>query len=758
MSIGTSLRRFEDERLLRGEGRFVEALPVDGCLEAVLVRSPFAHGRIRRLDVTAARKAAGVATVLTGADLLAAGVRPMKCRRPIDSSDGTPFREPARHVLAVETVRFAGEALAVVVAATREAALDAAELVEVDIDELPVEVDGRQSRERAFTWEHGDRAAVATAVAGARFVTRLAALNNRIAIAPIEPRSAVASYEPASGRFNLTTQSQGVHLIRAAMADVLGIDPAMLRVQTFDVGGSFGLKLIAHPEQAVLLAAARAVGGPVRWVSTRSEAFLSDNYARDHASEALLALDREGHILALAASTIGNLGAYASSSSPACLSVHFARTFGSVYRVPVHHVRATGVYTNTTPTDVMRGAGKPEATALVERLIDRAAREHGFDRIDLRRRNLIRPGDMPRKTLSGHSIDGGDFPAMLEKAIARSDWQGCAARRAESHARGRLRGIGLALYMHVTSHQIHEECRVGLDPDGAISAAMGAQAIGQGHETTFAQLIGDEMTVPAAQVRVVQGDTAALPPVGAATGGSGSLQATGLTLLRAARVLKDRLRQHAAELLEAAADDLQLVDGGFRIVGTDRSISLVQLATRLPEREREDCAGTAEYKGDPASCPNGAYVAEVEVDPATGEVVIARFTGADDVGRRLNPMIVEGQLHGAIAQGIGQALSERVVYDGQSGQLLTGSFMDYAMPLATDFPLFDLVHADVPSTGNELGMKGAGECGSIGAPPAIMNAIADAIGHDRIEMPATPERVWRAIREGFKLEVEARKG
>lgn len=745
--IGQSIRRFEDERLLRGEGRFVESLRIDGCLEAVFVRSQVAHGRIVRIEAEAARRAPGVVAVLTGADLVAAGVRPMKCRRSIDSFDGTPFHEPQRPVLAMDVVRFAGEAIAIVVAETRAAAMNAAELVEVDISTLPVVVDAAMAVERAFTWHHGDAAAADAAIKSAAFVTRLSAINNRIAPAPIEPRSAIAFQDRARDELTLITQSQGVHLIRAVMTDVLGLEPGKLRVQTFDVGGSFGMKLIPHPELAALLAAARAVHRPIHWVSTRAEAFLSDNYARDHMSEATLALDRDGQFLALTARTTCNLGAYASSSAPACMSIHFMRTFGHVYRVPVHHVSATGVYTNTTPTDVFRGAGKPEAHTLIERLIDRAAREHGFDRIELRQSNLIRPRDMPRKTLSGHVIDGGDIPSVVARALERADWAGFPARRRASEARRLRRGIGLGAYMHVTSHPVQEQCRASLDQDGRIAIAMGAQAIGQGHETTFAQLAGAEMTVPPRHVRVIQGDTTLLPALGAATGGSGSLQVSGVAVVRSVRVLRENLRVVAAQLLEAAVGDLELANGGYRVVGTDRTIDFAQLASRMSAEERDGCSGSAEQTGDFASCPNGAYVAEVEVDPETGAVEVVRFSGADDVGLRLNPMVVAGQLHGGIAQGVGQALLERVVHDPATGQLLTGSFMDYAMPLATDLPSFDLVAADVVSTGNELGMKGAGECGTIGAPAAIMNAIADAIGHDRIEMPATPERVWRAFKD-----------
>lgn len=748
MSIGVALKRFEDERLLRGQGRFVEALPVAGCLEAVFVRSTVANGRIRSIDATAALGLPGVVAVLTGRDLEAAGVNPMKCRTAMPSSDGTPFHEPVRHALAIDTVRFAGEAVAVVVAETRVAALDAAEQVVVQIDEEAPAVSIARATETAFTWEHGDRSATAAALARAPLRTHLEIVNNRIAPAPIETRSAIASYDPASGAFDLTTQSQGVHTLRNAFALTLGIEASKLRVQTFDVGGSFGLKLVPHPELVVLLAAARAVGKPVRWISTRSEAFLADNTARDHLSAATLALDHDGTFLGLDVSTTCNLGAYASSSAPSCMSVHFMRTLGHVYRIPVHHLTATGVYTNTAPTDVMRGAGKPEAHALVERLIDRAAREHGFDRLELRRRNLIRPEDLPRKTLSGNVIDGGDFPRTLSVALDKADWMGFAARRATSVANGMWRGIGIALYMHVTSHPVEEHARVSLDAGGRVAAAMGAQDIGQGHETTFAQLVASEFHFDPAHVRVVQGDTAALPPIGAATGGSGSLQTSGTAVVKAAHVLRERLREKAAGLLEASPEDLVLDAGGFRITGTDRRITFATLAQRMSADEREGCAGTAQIKGDFNTCPNGAYVAEVEIDPGTGAVQIVRFTGADDAGVRLNPMIVEGQLHGALAQGIGQALYERVVYDEQSGQLLTGSLMDYVLPLAQDLPRFDLVAADHPSTTHELGMKGIGECGNIGAPPAIMNAIADAIGHDRIEMPATPERIWRALNEG----------
>ncbi|MEZ5774763.1 MAG: xanthine dehydrogenase family protein molybdopterin-binding subunit [Hyphomicrobiaceae bacterium] len=745
-SIGRSIKRFEDERLLRGEGRFVESLIPGGALEAMFLRSPFAHARIARIDCTAARAMPGVVGVLTGRDLVDAGAGPLKCRRTIPSIDGTPFHEPVRHALALETVRFVGEAVALVIAESRAAALDALDMIEVDYDPLPLVVDPLKSTEIAFTWAQGDRDATDAVFRTAPLVTSFSGTSSRMAAVPIEPRSAIAEYDPVAARYRLVTQSQGVHLLRAAYASSLGIAPEALHLQTFDVGGSFGMKLIPHPEPIALLTAARLVGRTLAWVSTRSEAFLSDNYARDQTATAELAMDRDGTFLALRISSTGNMGAYASSSAPGVMAIHFARTVGHVYRIPVHHVHVTSVYTNMTPTDVFRGAGKPESTVLVERLIDRAACRHGFDRLDLRRRNLVTPADMPRRTLSGHMIDGGDFPRTLDHALVRADWRGFEARRAETLSRGRLRGIGVGLYMHVTSHPVVEECRVRLLGDGTFEATMGAQGIGQGHETTFSQLLGDTLKVEPDAIRIVQGDSAVLPPVGAATGGSGSIQVTGLTLLKAARLLIDRLRPEAAEMLEASPADLEHATGGFRIKGTDRAVGFAAIAGRMDDDAREDCAGDAHFEGDAATCPNGAYIAEVEVDPATGEVEILRFSGADDVGRRLNPMIVDGQLHGGIAQGIGQAMLERVVYDEESGQLLSGSLMDYALPLASDLPSFELVAADCPSSQNELGMKGAGECGTIGAPGALLNAIADAIGTDEFDMPATTERVWRAIR------------
>lgn len=745
MGIGERLTRFEDQRLLRGEGRFLDALDADGFAEVAFARSAVAHGRITRIDVAAARAVPGVLGVLTGADLAAAGLLPLNCRRPVDSTDGAPFRQPDRHALALETVRFVGEAVALIAAETREAALDAAELVEIDIDDLPARTDPAQSDDMAFRWEHGDAEKVAAAHAEAAFVSRMRAVNNRIAPAPLEPRGALARYE--DGRYALITQSQGVHAIRAAMAATLDVGLDAVRVQTPDVGGSFGMKLVAYPEQAALLAGARLLERPLRWISTRSEAYLSDNAARDHVTEATLALDRDGRFLALSADTIGNMGAYASASAAGCLSIHFMRAFGHVYRLPAHHVSATGVYTHTAPVDVMRGAGKPEACVIVERLIDRAAREHGFDRVALRRKNLIRPEDLPRRTLSGVPIDGGDFPTVLDRALERSDWDGRQARRAEAKGRGRIHGAGLALYMHVTSHPVREETRAWLRPDGRVAVSMGAQNIGQGHETSFAQLVAADWDMAPEAVEIVQGDTDALPPTGAATGGSGSLQVTGLALLDAARSLRARLLERAARELEASRTDVEFADGVFRVVGTDRGLTLATLSQRMSDIERADCAGAAEFEGDAATCPNGAYVAEVEIDPDTGETTLTRFSGADDAGARLNPLLVEGQLHGAIAQGAGQALMERLVYEPEFGQLVTGSFMDYAPPRAADLPSFALTAADVASTTNPLGFKGVAECGCIGAPPAIMNAIADAIGHDRIEMPATPARVWRALQK-----------
>jgi len=748
--IGRSAPRVEDRRLLTGRGRFVEDVrPPDAlgpALAAAVVRSPVAHGRIRSIELEDARAAEGVVKIYTAAELAALGVGEMPCLTRIDSADGTPFYAPPRYPLARETVRFVGDPVAFVVAESETAAQAAAEAVFVDIEDLDPIVDPKASEEVAYVWEDGDRAATDAAFQQAAQVVSLRdVVNNRVVITPIEARSALAWVDPSDGGAVLTTQSQGVHFIRRTVSGTLGLPEESLRVVTQDVGGSFGMKLMNYPEQTLVVAAARDLGRPVRWVSGRTEAFLTDAHGRDQISDAELALDAQGEILALRCRTLGNIGAYASALGPGVLSKGFAKTLGHCYRVPALHLTATGVYTNTAPTDAYRGAGKPESEYLVERLIELAARRRGEDGVAFRRRNLVTAQEHPYKAANGFIYDSADFPGVMDKAVAVSDRAGFAERRAASEARGVKRGWGIGLYLHLTGGDPAETSEVILERDGTVTVLTGVQASGQGHETAFAQLVAGRLEIAIERVRVVEGDSARISR-GGGTGGSSSLPIAATTIARATDSMLEAARQLAGEELEAAADDLEYGDGRFTIKGADRAIDLVQLAERLPEEKAAQCAGLADAEGEFQTVPHGAYVVEVEVDPQTGVVRLDRLVCVDDLGVRLNPMIAEGQLHGGLAQGIGQALCERTVYDAESGQMLSASLMDYCLPRADDFPSFEMHAADIPTASNPLGMKGAGEVGCIGVPAAVINAVCDALDLDHLDMPATPERVWRALR------------
>ncbi len=743
--IGRSLLRSEDDRLLKGAGRFVADRVLPGMLHAVVLRSPHAHARLLSIDAADARAMPGVVAVYTGADLAAAGFKPLPCVRPIESIDGRPFSPPPRHALAIDLVRHVGDPVALIVGETLAAATDAADLVMVDYDPLPAAIDPETSPEIAFLWEKGDRAAVDAAMAVAAAVVELRVVNNRVLMFPIEPRGAIGHYDPATGGYILETPTQGAHLIRRLVAPSLGVEEAKLRVVTEDVGGSFGLKLVNAPEQTLVLFAAKLLGRPVRWIANRSESCASDNAGRDHVSRARAAFDAAGRILALEVRTFGNLGAYASALSPTTHTAGFGATLGGPYAIPAIYLHATGVYTHMAPTDAYRGSGKPESLHLTERLMERAARQLGIDPVELRRRNLVPSAAMPYKAATGYVFDSGDFPGALDRALAVADWTGFSARREAAQAKGLRLGIGICCYIHTTGVTSSEISRAELDPDGVVLVKTGLQSSGQGHETTLAQLVADRVGVPLGRVRLMQGDTGKLGATGGPTAGSSSLQVGGVTILRAVEKMIEAAREAAAEQLETASVDLDFAGGRFTVRGTDRWIDLPTLARRLAAADMPGCAGEAALEGPTLTVPNGAYVAEVEVDPETGVVRLLRFSGADDVGRRLNPLLVEGQLHGALAQGIGQALIERVVYDPETGQLLSGSLMDYGLPRATDLPNFDLVAADIPTANNPLGMKGVAEVGCIGAPAAVMNAVIDALGGEEIDMPATPEIVWRAL-------------
>lgn len=741
------MHRFEDERLLRGTARFVEDLDAGQCLHAVFVRSPHAHARIVKSDARAARESEGVRGVFTGRDFLAEGVRPLVCSRPLESSDGEPFKAPTRHVLALEETRFVGDPVAMVVATSIGAAADAAERVEVEYEPLPVVVDLRASEEIAVVRRLGDPEATANAFSRAAHLVRIECVNNRMWAAPIETRSAIGRYDADRDTYRLDTQSQGVHVMRTLVAASLGIDEDRLRVVTPDVGGSFGMKLVNYPEQSAVLVAARVLGEPVRWVSTRSEAVLTDTHARGHHSAAELALDEEGRILALRCITHGDMGAYASAVATASPVIGFGCSLPNLYRIPALDLTMCASYTHTVPLDAFRGAGKPEGVCVMERLMEAAARQTGIDRMALRERNLVTPGEMPYHAPNGKVWDCGDFPGVMRTALREADWDTFESRRAASRAGGRLRGFGLGLYLHTAGAGTDETSAVEVNAQGRIVAYIGQQAIGQGHETTFALLLSRHLGVPAEAVELVQGDTERLPPRGASTGGSASLQCSGTTLLRAADRLVDKLRPHAADALEAASEDIRFGSGRFGVPGTDVEVGLLELGASLAGNpvSAGDCSASADFEGDGSTIPNGAYACEVEVDPETGAVEIQRFVGVNDVGTRIDPTIVDGQLHGGIAQGVGQAWLEHVQYEDGSGQLLSGTLMDYALPRADHFPEIELHGADIPTAINSIGAKGVGELGCIGAPAAFINAVADATGSQEIEMPATPERVWRAL-------------
>ncbi|MCO5070751.1 MAG: xanthine dehydrogenase family protein molybdopterin-binding subunit [Rhizobiaceae bacterium] len=742
--IECSPHRVEDDRFITGQGRYVADLKFENLAHAVFLRAPVAHARITSINLDAVRESEGVIAAFTGLDLKQAGLRPMPCLRATNSADGTPFNAPERYPIAVDTVRHAGEAIAVVIAESEAQALDALDVAELEFDTLDVVVDAPSSRENAFDWEKGDRATTDEAFARAARIVRLEAVNNRVLISPIEPRGAVAVHDHELNAYTLYAPTQGVHLVRTLLAPTLGIEPSKLRVITNDVGGSFGAKLVSMPEQTALLFAAKACRRPVRWLATRSENQLTDIAGRDHVSTAELALDADHRIIGLRVETYANLGAYASALGPSPPTAGFAATLCGPYDFQAMHLTVRGRFTNTAPTDAYRGSGKPESVHLMERLIARAGIETGLGPIEFRRRNLIPARRLPYTAASGYIYDNADFASVMDKAVELAGWQDFESRRRTSESVGLRRGIGLGLYLHTSGVTSQELSRVKVNASGFVSIETGTQSSGQGHETSFAQLIAEKLGLKLNEVRVFQGDSLNAES-GGPTAGSSSLQVGGVTILRAADAMLERAKDRAAAHLGVNVDSITYERGYLYAAGTNHSVSLFELTAALESRGEPGCQGEAALAGNILTIPNGAYVCEVVIDPDTGSIEIERFVAVDDVGRRLNPQIVEGQIHGAIAQGIGQALHERVIYDPESGQMLTGSLMDYGLPRADDLPMLEVYAADIPTTNNILGMKGAGEIGCIGAPAAVMNAVADAVGHDKIDMPLTPEGVWRAL-------------
>jgi aerobic carbon-monoxide dehydrogenase large subunit len=735
--IGVSLRRLEDQRLLRGEGRYSDDFQLPGQGYAVVVRSPYAHARIVSIDRSAACKMPGVLLVLTGADVLAGGLKPMpfapEARSPpdirLDNHDGSPHRIVRPHILAIETARFVGEAVAFVVAATLAEAKDAAEALEVTYKELPP-ID-----EIAIDSMVGDWVGVEAEFGKAAHVVRIETKVQRVTGVPMEPRSALAAYDPASARYTLYAGGDSVVRPKSEIALILGIAPDQLRVIAHDVGGNFGTRYTLFPEFALVCWAAKKVGRPVKWTCERREAFASDYAGRDCYFESELALDSEGNFLALRSSSRSNLGAYTASFVPLTKGTQLS---ASLYRMPAA-VRALAVMTNTQSTAPYRSAGRPEVMFVIERLIDKAARQASFDRLELRRRNLITA--TPHTNSFGITFDSGDYADALEQVLELTDWTGYAARRQASFERGLRRGLGLAGYVESQSGAPNERAEVSVKPEGEVEIVIGTLSAGQGHATSFAQLASEWLGVPADRVRVYTSDTDQLR-VGGGSHSGRSIRFASLVIHKASQGIIAKGLRLAARELEVSETDLTFKDSCFMVEGTNRSIGLFELAAR-----HGAIASAADVESRIGSYPYGWHVCEVEVDAETGVVRVDRYTTIDDVGRAVNPLILHGQTHGGIAQGIGQALMEQCFYD-EYGQLVSGSFMDYAMPRADDFPAFHTALSEVPSTSHPLGLRGGGEGGITPALAVVINAVVDALaefGVTHIDMPASPERVWRAI-------------
>ncbi|MBM3489821.1 MAG: xanthine dehydrogenase family protein molybdopterin-binding subunit [Alphaproteobacteria bacterium] len=767
--IGQAVTRTEDRRLLTGRGRYNDDVPVAGAAAAVVLRSPMAHGVIRQLDAEAARRAPGVLAVLTGEDVAADGLGHIPCLIPIKNRDGSERGETPRPILAQGRVRHVGDPLALVVAETLAQARDAAELVDLDIDELLATTDtvasARPGAPRVweaipgnvcFDWAVGDEAAVDAAFAKAARVVKLAIVNNRLVVNSMEPRGAIGEFSAATGRYTLTTGSQGTHLIRDQLAEqVLRVPKERLRVLTGDVGGGFGMKAFLYPEQCLVLWAARRTGRTVKWAPDRSDAFVSDVHGRDNVSQAELALDAAGRFLALKVTTHANLGAYLSNFGP-YIPTNGATMVGGLYRIPAIFANVKGVLTNSVPVDAYRGAGRPEAAYLIERLVDAAGRESGFGPAEIRRRNFLKPSDLPYRTPMGDVIDSGEFERVMDECMRAADWVGFEARRAEAKRRGRLRGIGMASYVERCSGGFPETAQLRFNPDDSVTIVIGTQHNGQGHETSYRQILSHVLGIDAERIHLLQGDSDVVPF--GLTGGSRSIPVGGSAVLGAAEKVIERGKQVAGDLLETAAVDIEFSDGRFRVAGTDRSVTLFEVAKGARERPTAGDGALPgldqQYTHSPQAptFPNGSHICEVEVDPETGRVELMRYCIVDDFGGIVNPLLLIGQVHGGIVQGLGQALCEGTVYEPGSGQLLTGSFMDYAMPRADLAPSFEFQFHNVPTKANPLGIKGSGEAGAVGAPPAVMNALIDALhagaGVRALDMPATPLRVWQALNAG----------
>jgi carbon-monoxide dehydrogenase large subunit len=781
--IGASVRRKEDARFLSGRGNYTDDINRPGQLHAFIRRSDRPHAKINRIDTAAAAKAPGVVAVYTGADLAADNVGGLPCGWQIHNKDGSPMAEPPHPVLAVGKVRHVGDPVAVVIAETKQAAKDAAELIVIDYQDLPGAASLRDAiapgaalvhddvpGNICYDWHIGDKALVDAAFTKAAKVVKLDLLNNRLIPNAMEPRAAVGEFDTSSGDFTLYTTSQNPHVIRLLMgAFVLHIPENKLRVVAPDVGGGFGSKIYHYAEEAIVTWAAGKVRRPVKWTAERSESFMSDAHGRDHDSTAEMALDADGNFLALRISTLANMGAYLSTFAPCIPTYLYATLLAGVYKTPVIYCEVKAVFTNTVPVDAYRGAGRPEASFLLERLVDVCAYDTGMDRVAIRRKNFIAADAFPYQTPVALQYDSGNYQATLDACLKAADYTGFEARRSAAAARGKLRGIGISTYIEACGIApsavagslgaragLYEVANIRVHPTGSVTVFTGSHSHGQGHETTFAQLVSAQLGVPMDQVDVVHGDTAKIP-FGMGTYGSRSLAVGGSAMVKAMDKVIAKGKKIAAHLMEASVDDIEFKDGKFSVTGTDKVKTLtdISLAAYVPhnypiEELEPGLDETAFYDPKNFTFPAGCHIAEVEIDRDTGVVEVVNFVAVDDVGRVINPMIVEGQVQGGVAQGIGQALLEHAVYD-KSGQLLSGSMMDYTMPRADDLPNIKVATEVTLCTHNPLGVKGCGEVGAIGSPPAIINAVIDALkgyGVRHLDMPATPQKLWSIIQAG----------
>jgi carbon-monoxide dehydrogenase large subunit len=782
-SIGTPVRRREDYRFLTGQGTYTDDINRPGQIYACILRSPHAHARITRIDTSGVASAPGIVAVYTGKDLVADNIGGLPCGWLINSKDGSPMKEPPHPVLAIDRVRHVGDPVAVVIAESLAQARDAAEQIAVDYAVEPAVVDPAAALKPGapqvwpeapgnicYDWHLGDAAAVETAIGKAARVITLDLSNNRLVPNAMEPRAAIGEFDRATGEHTLYTTSQNPHVIRLLMgAFVLHIPESKLRVVAPDVGGGFGSKIFHYAEEAIVTWAAGKLRRPVKWTADRSESFMSDAHGRDHVTHVELALDSDAKFVGLKVSTTANMGAYLSTFATCVPTYLYGTLLAGTYTTPAVYVETKAVFTHTVPVDAYRGAGRPEATYLLERIVDLAADELGIDPAELRRRNFIPANAFPYQTPVALQYDSGDYQTTLELALKAAGYSEFEARRQEAARRGKLRGIGLATYIEACGIApsavvgslgaragLFESAAVRVHPTGSVTVLTGSHQHGQGHETTFAQLVSDQLGIPIDQIEIVHGDTAKIP-YGMGTYGSRSLAVGGTAIVKAMDKVIAKGRKIAAHLLEASEADIEFKDGKFSVAGTDREKSLAEVALtayvphNFPHDELEPGLDeTAFYDPKNFTFPSGAHIAEVEIDPDTGKLEILNFTASDDFGRIINPMIVAGQVHGGLAQGIGQAVLEGCVFDKETGQLLTGSYNDYAMPRADDLPDFVLSTNVTLCTHNPLGVKGCGEAGAIGAPAAVANAVVDALkplGIRHVEMPLTPERLWRTIQQ-----------